>query len=143
VPEGSPGAYQLNLGGVLQAGEVVSIDLKLSDVDTIATDYANFNNAVIAAVANYAGPGSLTWNGTTLTFTSDGTGAMAPLSISLGTVNDGFAEGAEDFLISLCNANSLTGAATGIDAMADDVVTTIDDTIGPHRFDYQRSGGWR
>lgn len=131
VPEGNPGVYQLNLAGALQSGEVVTIDLKLSDVDTVGTDYASFDNAMIVAVANYVGPGSLVWDGTTLRFTSDGTGAMAPLPISLGTVNDAFAEGAEDFIISLCNANSLTGAATGIDSAADDVVTTINDTTGP------------
>jgi len=103
----------------------------LSDVDTVSTDYESFTDAVTVAVANYAGPGSVAWDGTTLTFTSDGTGPMDPLSISLGTVNDSFAEGAEDFLISLCNANSLTGAASAIDAASDDVVTTIDDTFGP------------
>ena len=130
VPEGSPGAYQVSHSGVLQAGEIISVDIALSDIDTISSDYANFNAAVAAAAAAYAGPGSVAWDGTTLTFTSDGTGAMAPLAISLGTIDDGFAEGTEDFLISLSNANSLTGAATSIDATADDAVTTIDDTIG-------------
>ena len=131
VPEGDSAIYNLNLSGNLQSGEIVTIDLKLSDIDTISSDHDSFNNALILAASNYAGPGSLTWNGTTLTFTSDGTGPMEPLPISLGTVNDSFAEGAEDFIISLCNANSLTGAATEIDSSADDVVTTIDDTIGP------------
>ena len=130
VPEGSPGAYVLSLSGVLQAGETVTVDLGLSDLDTTSTDYASFDAAVASAVAAYAGPGSVSWDGTTLAFTSDGTGAMSPLNISLDTINDAFAEGAEDFLISLNNANSTTGVSTAIDATADDVVTTIDDTLG-------------
>ena len=129
VPEGSPGAYLLELAGTLQAGEVVTVDLGLSDIDTISGDYANFDAAGAAAVAAYAGPGGLAWDGTTLTFTSDGN-PMAPLSITLGTVDDGFAEGTEDFVIRLSNANSSTGAATSIDATADDAITTIDDTMG-------------
>ena len=129
VPEGNPGAYLLELAGTLQADEVVTVDLNLADIDTIGSDYASFDAAVIAAVAAYPGPGSLAWDGTTLTFTSDGN-PMAPLSISLGTVNDGFTEGVENFVIRLTNANSTTGAATSIDATADDAITTIDDTIG-------------
>ena len=56
---------------------------------------------------------------------------MAGLPISLGTTNDAFAEGLEDFQISLCDATSSTGSAVEISAVADDVVTTIDDTVGP------------
>ena len=86
---------------------------------------------MIIAVAGYTGPGSLNWDGTTLTFMSDGNGPMADLPIVLGTTNDGFAEGMEDFQIALCNPTSFTGAAIEISAVADDVVTTIDDTVGP------------
>ena len=83
VPEGSPGAYVLSLSGVLQSGETATIDLSLADIDTTSTDYASFNSAVTAAVASYAGPGSLMWDGATLTFASDGGGAMADLNLSL------------------------------------------------------------
>jgi flavin-binding protein dodecin len=130
VPEGNASSYVLSLSGVLQASETVTVDLGLTDLDTTSTDYANFNAAVASAVAAYVGPGSVSWDGTTFAFTSDGTGAMSPLNISLGTSNDAFAEGTEDFLISLDNANSMTGASTSIDAAADDAVTTIDDTLG-------------
>ena len=130
VPEGTPGAYTLNLSGDLQSGEIVTVDLAISDLETVGTDYADFDAAIDAAVAAYAGPGTVAWDGTTFTFTSDGTGPMATLPISLGTTNDAIAEGAEDFLIALSNSNSLTGAANSIDVAADDVVTTIDDTIG-------------
>ncbi len=131
VPEGNQAAYVLNLAGNLQAGEVVTVDVKLTDVDTVGADHGSLSSALILAVANYSGPGSVAWDGTTLTFTSDGTGPMDPMPLTLGTVNDAFAEGAEDFLISLCNSNTLTGAANAINQTADDVVTTIDDTIGP------------
>ena len=130
VPEGTPGAYELKLSGNLQSGEIVTVDLAISDLETIGTDYANFNATINDAVATYTGPGTVSWDGTTFTFTSDGTGAMTTLPISLGTTNDAIAEGAEDFLISLSNSNSLTGSGISIDAAADDVVTTIDDTIG-------------
>ncbi|WP_075082765.1 Calx-beta domain-containing protein [Mariniblastus fucicola] len=130
VPEGTSGAYSLSLSGVLQAGEMVSVDLGLADIDTVGSDYASFDAAMNNAVAAYAGPGSVAWDGVTFTFTSDGTGAMAPLSISLGTVNDAFAEGPEDFVIALSNASSPTGVATSIDVTQDDAVTTIDDTVG-------------
>ena len=131
VPEGTPGAYTLTLSGNLQAGEIVTVDLEIFDIDTIGTDYADFDSAISNAVAAYAGPGTLAWDGTTITFTSDGTGEMDPLAIALDTIDDSSAEGTEDFLISLSNANSLTGAATSIDATSDDAVTTIDDTVGP------------
>ncbi len=131
VAEGNTAAYVLDLAGDLQAGEIVTVDVKLSDVDTIATDYGSLDSAITLAVATYTGPGSVAWDGTTLTFTSDGTGPMDGLPLNLATINDSFAEGAEDFLITLCNSNSLTGAANAIDVAADDVVTTIDDTFGP------------
>ena len=130
VPEGTAGAYTLSLIGNFQADEIVSVDLGLSDIDTMATDYASFNAAMIAAAAAYSGSGNVAWNRTTLTFTSDGSGPMSPLAISLNTTNDSIAEGTEDFLISLSNAVSMTGAGICIDAANDGAVTTIDDTSG-------------
>ena len=130
VNEGSPASYLLSLSGNLQANEIATIDLWLADIDTTSADYASFDAAVGNAVSNYAGPGGLSWDGTTVTFLSDGTGPMAGLSISLGTNDDGFAEGTEDFLISISNDNSPTGLATSIDPLADDATTTIDDTDG-------------
>ena len=130
VAEGAAAQYLVELDGLLQLDETATVELVLSGIDTISTDHVNLAASVSAAVAAYSGPGTLVWDGTTLTFTSDGTGAMAPLTISLGTVDDGFAEGTEDYQIALDNAGSTTGTAAIIDAMADDVVTTIDDTLG-------------
>ena len=130
VAEGDAGAYTLSLSGSFQTGEVASVDLSLTDVDTISADHEDFDSAIAAAVAAYTGPGSLSWDGTSLSFTSDGTGPMNPLSISLGTTDDAFDEGTENFLISLSNANSVTGSLVCIDSINDGAVTTIDDTIG-------------
>ena len=129
VPEGTPGAYTIQLSGRLQVDEVVTVDLQLTDFDTTVADYASLSDAVTAAISAYSGPGTLGWNGTTLSFTSDGA-PMAPLAIALGTINDSFSEGPEDFLISLLNANSLTGSATAIDSTSSNAITTIDDTSG-------------
>ena len=53
VPEGSQAIYELSLAGTLQAGEVVTVELKINDIDTISADYANFNNACqTACIAN-------------------------------------------------------------------------------------------
>ena len=130
VAEGDPASYFVSLSGNLQAGEIATIDLSLTDIDTTSADYASFDAAVNDAVSNYTGPGTLSWDGTTLTFESDGSGPMSDLAISLGTTNDGIAEGTEDFLISISNNNSPTGLATSIDSLADDATTTIDDTVG-------------
>ena len=111
IAEGTAGAYTLSLSGNFQAGEIASVDLGLTDIDTTSADYQDFSSAVADAVAGYAGPGSLSWNGVSLTFTSDGTGPMDPLSISIDTTDDGFAEGTEDFLISLYQRQQCNGIA--------------------------------
>jgi len=59
VLEGNTAAYEPNLAGNLQAGEIVSVDVKLSDVDTIATDYGSPDSAITLAVATYSGPGNV------------------------------------------------------------------------------------
>lgn len=133
VLEGNSATYTLALAGTLQAGEVVSVDLTLSDIDTTSGDYASFTAAVQAAVDACAGPGALNFNSTsaTVSFISDGTAPMSPLTISLNTTADDFAEGVEDYLLRIGNPASTTGAAAAINATANLTVTTIDDTSGP------------
>ena len=132
VIDGNNATFVLELSDPLRDGETAFVDLGLTNIDTNAADLGTLNAAVSAAVAAYAGPGSLTFDGTTLTFTSDGTGAMAPLSIVLPTTPDGVFEGDEDFQISLANPGSSTGEIITIDPAADDVVTTIiDNTPAP------------
>ena len=132
VIDGNNATFVLELSDPLRDGETAFVDLGLTNIDTNAADLGTLNAAVSAAVAAYAGPGSLTFDGTTLAFTSDGTGAMAPLSIVLPTTPDGVFEGDEDFQISLANPGSSTGETITIDPAADDVVTTIiDNTPAP------------
>ena len=132
VLEGAASNFQLSLQGNLQAGEVVTVELGLNDVTTTGSDYGGFSAAVADAVAGYAGPGSVAWDGATLSFTSDGSGPMADLFFSLDTVDDGFGEGPEDFDVVISNAGSVSGAGVAIDGQANTATTTIDDSVGPN-----------
>ena len=129
VIDGNNAGYTVELSGTIRDGEVATVDLGLANVDTDSNDYSSFAAAVTNAVSSYAGPGALTWNGTTLTFTSDGTGALS-LDISLPTTPDGVFEGDEDFTISLSNPGSSTGEDVSL-ATANSVTTTIKDNTPP------------
>jgi len=132
VIDGNSATYVVALSAPLRAGETASADLGLTNIDTNAADLGSLDAAVTVAVAGYSGPGALTWNGTTLTFTSDGTGAMEPLSIALLTTPDGVFEGNENYRINLSNPASTTGEVIAIDAAADEVTTAIiDNTPAP------------
>ena len=72
----------MSLAGTLQTGETATIDLGVTDVDTTSADYANFVAAVTAAIG--ARP-DLSFDGTTLTYTGDGS-PMTALVIDLGAV---------------------------------------------------------
>ena len=93
----------------MQAGETASIELAIGDTDTTSADYTSFVAAVNDAITAYAGPGSLAFDGTTLTFTSDGN-PMGELCISLTTVDDTTVEGSEDFTVSIANPGTSTGS---------------------------------
>ena len=129
VNEGAVATYNLSLLGTLQAGESVSVSLSVEDGSTTLADYASFDAAVADAVAAYTGPGSLVWNGSELTFTSDGTGQMAPLAIELMAVNDSIVEGTELYNVSIFDPSSTTGVAVNIDDALNAVDTFIQDTI--------------
>ena len=95
----------------------------------LATE-AQFDAAVAAAVASYNGgsdPGSLSYVAATntLTFTSDGTGAMGNLVIDLSAVNDTLVEGAESYTVALASPSSTSGSAIALGASS--TVTTIID----------------
>ena len=129
VNEGAVATYNLSLLGTLQAGESVSVRLSAEDGSTTLADYASFDAAVATAVAAYTGPGSLVWDGVELTFTSDGTGQMAPLAIDLMAVNDAIVEGTELYNVSIFEPSSTTGVAVNIDDALNAVDTFIQDTI--------------
>ena len=129
VNEGAFATYNLSLLGTLQAGESVSVRLSAEDGSTTLADYASFDAAVADAVSAYVGPGSLVWDGVELTFTSDGTGQMAPLAIDLMAVNDAIVEGTELYNVSILDPSSTTGVAVNIDDALNAVDTFIQDTI--------------
>ena len=133
IDEGMSTTYTVTLdNALLQSGETATVDLGLADVGTNSSDYVSFDTAVTDAVNTYnAGtdPGALAWDGTTLTFTSDATGAMGDLNIVFTASTDSLVEGSEDFTVSLTSAASTTGETIGIDANADSVTTTIADIV--------------
>ena len=135
VDEGATATYTVSLSNsLLQTGEVATVELAIGNVNTIASDYSNFTAAVATAVSAYnngSNPGSLAFNGTTLSFTSDGTGSMADFNFALIAINDTLIEGDEDFTISLSNAGSSTGETVSIATGFESVMTTINDTQGP------------
>ena len=125
VAEGADAKYIVNLAGTLQAGETVTIDLNIGNVTAIGADYGNFVTAVNDAIAAYTGPGTLAFDGTALTFTSDGS-PMGDLCIEVEAIDDTLVEGNEDFQVSIANPGSSTGSDV-VAASTTIVTTTITD----------------
>ena len=118
VAEGSAASYTVSLAGTLQTGETATIDLGVTDVDTTSADYANFVAAVTAAIG--ARP-DLSFDGTTLTYTGDGS-PMTALVIDLGAVSDSIVEANENYKVVLSNPGSSSGDVT---LGTSEVTTTI------------------
>lgn len=131
IDEGGIATYDLALNNPLRNGETAQIDITLNAITANSSDHSALTSAVNSAIAAYSGPGSLSWNGTALTFTSDGSGAMTPLTISLGIVDDNLLEGNESYSISLSTPASTTGENITVDPANDSVTTVIADTQGP------------
>lgn len=109
VEEGGFASYVLSLTSPLENGLTALIDLSVTDQQTTSADYGNFSSAVSAAVAAYTGPGTLSWDGTTLTFTSDGN-EMEDLIIELEAIDDTHFEQDERYTVRATNPASTTGA---------------------------------
>ena len=118
------------MSGSYGEGEVVTVDLGLTDLDTTSADYGDFLAAVLDA-ADMNPDVEFDASTGTLTYTSPSDGAsMIPLEIDLMLTDDGLIEGPEDFSIDLTNAASSTGVPVAVDAAAAGVTTTINDTQG-------------
>jgi hypothetical protein len=102
VNEGAAASYTVSMPGAISSGESASVTLTLLDVSTNSADYANFLDAVDAAIGTRT---DLVRVGTTLTYTSNG-GVMPPLTINLGTVNDTADEGLESYRVVLSNPDN-------------------------------------
>ena len=125
VDEGDSAIYLLELTGTYQAGEAISVDLALIDIDTNSLDYANFN-AAIQTVANASPDVSFNAATGTLTYVAPIDGAtLPPLSIDLTITSEATPEPTETFRIELSNASSTTGLIPTIPATADTVTTAI------------------
>src|SRR6185369_1633092 len=108
VTEGNAASYTVHLDGTLQAGETATVHLALADNTTTSADHASFTAAVIAAIGART---DLSFDAGTGTLTYTGTGSPMPnLVISLAAINDGLAEGPEQYTVSLSSPGSTTGA---------------------------------
>ena len=129
--EGSTPQYTVTLAGLYQAGEVVTVDLGLTDTDTNSADYGSLITAVNTALA---GNTDVVFNAATgtLTYTAPADGAaMTDIVIDLPLTDDALIEGVEDFSLDLTNPTSSTGLTVSVDAAAGSASTTISDTQGP------------
>ena len=132
LDEGETAIYTIRLTESFGAGEVAKVNIGLNPLDTNFKDYADFFAAINDAVDNYSGPGTLTFDGTSLTFTANADGdTMDDLVIELGITDDILIEGPEDYRLVLSNATSTTGANVALDPLANGVMSTINDTQGP------------
>jgi Ca2+-binding RTX toxin-like protein len=118
--EGEIANFSVSYSGALQAGETVSVDLSISDIDTNPSDYGSLVTALNSAVQLASG---VTLSGSTLIFDSSATS----LSFSLNLISDGLSEGSEDFSIDLSNPTSSTGATVTLNPLSSGAVTTIVD----------------
>ncbi len=130
VDEGGTATYNLSLNNPLRAGETALIEIAILDVDTNSSDYLALTAAINAAIASNTGPGSFAWDGTTLTFTSDGTGVMSPVVINIDATDDSHSEGPEDFTLAISSPTSTTGEIITANSSNNSVTTTIADTRG-------------
>ncbi|MCA9048755.1 MAG: hypothetical protein KDA89_08500, partial [Planctomycetaceae bacterium] len=137
VFEGGAAVFHLSLtdsGGrptVMGEGQRVSVVPSLDDITTSTTDHVRLADAITAAVGSYSGPGVLSFDGTTLTYTGEHDGdEMESVSVRLFVTDDSLIEGTESFSVTLESSASPTGAVVSIDP--DDAPAEVDilDTQG-------------
>jgi len=97
VNEGACVDYTLAMSGTTDSA---TIDIELSNISTNSADYGSLNTAITAAVNTYSGPGSVSWNGTTLSFSGNDE-TMSNLTFSLCAAADSTTEGSESYSIEL------------------------------------------
>ena len=91
--EGSATQFTVSLSGAYGEGEVLTVDLGLTDIDTNSSDYADLVAAIQSAVADNPNVTFDLVTGT-LTYTSPADGAsMNDLVIDLDLTDDGLLEG--------------------------------------------------
>ena len=114
--EGTTATYTVQLDGVFQADEVVTVELAITDIDTDSDDYGDIVAAIQAAIAGNPAV-SFDTNNTdsntsigTLTYTAPADGAsLPPITIDLPITADTTAEADETFVFQLGNPSSTSG----------------------------------
>ena len=142
VNEGASAIYTLTLDGsasgapgaaAVQSGDTATINLSLTNVDTLAGDFGEtLGAAVSAAVTAFNGtatagaPGTFSYAAGVVTFTGDGTQTAPQLTIDLDTSNDNLAEGAESFSLTIASPGGDVASQLSTSAPTT-VTTTIND----------------
>ena len=101
----------ISYAGILDVGEVVSVDVNHVFDQTDAFDYTTEWSAALSAAAS--GSTGVTLDGITLSFTGGPSNDTLVTAVVV-VAEDLLAEGAEDFLVSLSNHASPTGALTAL-----------------------------
>ncbi len=106
VADGGSANYTISLDGGLNADASTSIDLSLTDITTDASDYSSLTSAINNAISSYSGDGSLSFDGTTLSYTNTGYSLSNDPSGASG-------------------ATSISGTGTALGIAADDVELNV------------------
>ena len=125
--EGSTPEFVISLTGEYGAGEVVTVELGFTDIDTNPNDHSDIIAAIQAAVANNP---NVTFDPATgtLVFTSPADGAsMSDIVIDIALTDDGLIESPEAFSIALSNAQSPTGASVAVNPETGSLVSQVID----------------
>jgi len=129
--EGAATPFTISLTGDYSAGEVITVDISLSNIGANDSDYSEIVTSISAAVSNNPDvsfnpvTGSLIYKAPT-----DGA-SMNDVTFELPLTDDELIEGQESFSVELNNAASPTGSSVGLDTNGRNFTTTINDTQGP------------
>ena len=129
--EGTVPQFVISLSGEYGAGEIITVDLGFTDIDTNAQDHSDIIAAIQAAVANNP---DVTFDPATgtLIYTAPADGAsMTDIVIDLALTDDGLIESPEAFSFELSNASSPTGAGIEINPEAGLLVALVIDAGDP------------
>ncbi|WP_146537518.1 Calx-beta domain-containing protein [Rubripirellula reticaptiva] len=135
VTEGADATYTISLTGsgsgtgpfILQNMETATIDLAQTNGPADATTAADYDNFLTELGLIVAGRADLTLVGNTLTYTGDGTTAMADIVVAITATEDFLVEGPENYTVTLSTPGTTTGADIQLDAGNASVQTAIAD----------------
>ncbi len=135
VAEGADATYTISLTGsgvgtgpfILQNGETASIVIAQTDGPADATTSADYDAFLTELGLIAASRADLALVGNVLTYTGDGTAAMADIVVDITAIEDSLVEGPENYTVTLSTPGTTTNANIQLDAGNSSVVTAIAD----------------